>query len=198
MTLARLPRPTWTPPPVVADPFGDAFEVVAAVLAMGCGVVVYSGPTMTPATRKRAFSSAGRLADFRRQRPTTVFGFRLGAGGGGVVAVEIITASDGWQPINGLCPLPRTVTLAEGSRRWCIYKLPQGFTSPVGRVRLGDGVDVLASGRGLPLPPYRASWAPGAAPGEATITTLPAAWAEVVCSGRLGGVNNTHTRCRNR
>ncbi len=182
LACSPLPRPTWSPPPVVANPFGDAFEVAAAVLAMCGGVVIFSGPQVTPSIRKRAFSDAGRLADFRRQRPETVFGIRLGAGGGGVVAVEIPGTPDARHRMTELTtdlgPIPQTLTLVEGARRWCIYRLPNGVAAPVGRVCLGDSVAVLASGRGLPLPPYRTAWAEGAAPGEAVIAALPPRWVE--------------------
>ena len=182
LACSPLPRPTWTPPPVVADAFGDAFEVAAAVLTMDAKVVLYSGKHVTPATRKKAFSDLGRLADFRRQRPETVFGIRLGAGGGGVVAVEMPGTPDASHRIAELAadlgPIPPTVMLVEGASRWRIYRLLQGIAAPVGRVCLGGGVAVLASGRGLPLPPYRSAWAAGGAPGEATIATLPTQWTE--------------------
>lgn len=187
LALNPLPGPVWTPPPVVADPHGDAFEVVAAVLTVDGGAVVFAGENWGPTARRKAFADTERLAEFRRVRPDAIFGIRLGDGGGGVVAFEHPDTGDAAfrmaELTNGLGDLPSTVTLHDGAGRWHLYRLPTGNPAPRGRVDLGDGIGVLGNGRGLPLPPHRSAWAAGRAPGEATIAALPRSWVDRVAPG---------------
>jgi len=177
-----LPRPVWTPTPVLADAHGDAFEVAAAVLGLGDGVAVFPGAEPTPNARRRTFTDASRLAEYRRQRPDTVFSLRLGDGGGGVVALEVPATPDAVfglaELASDLGTLPLTVTMVEAARRWHLFRLPQGVTTPTGKVLLGvDGVLVRGNGQSLPMRPSFNAWAQGAAPGETPIANMPAAWA---------------------
>lgn len=195
LAFKPLPGPVWTPPPVVADPHGDAFEVVAAVLHLG-GTVVFPGEQWGPRSRRKAFADNERLGEFRRGRPSAIFGIRLGDGGGGVIAVKHPGSADAVFRIaeltSDLGDLPSTVTLQNGVCRWCLYRLTNGSLAPRGRVSLGDGIAVIGNGCSLPLPPDRIAWADGGAPKEATLAALPRAWAERISpSLKIPGIHWT-------
>lgn len=195
LAFRPLPRPVWTPPPVVADPHGDAFEVVAAVLQLG-ETVVFPGEQWGPTVRRKAFGDIQRLSEFRRVRPNAIFGIRLGDGGGGIIAVKHPGSRDAVfrraELTSDLGDLPSTVTLQNGVCQWHLYRLKDGSPAPRGRVGLGDGIAVIGNGCSLPLPPHRIAWADGGAPNEATLASLPQAWADRISpSLKTSGVERT-------
>lgn len=174
VTFAPLPRPVWTPPPVLPNASSDdPFEVAAAFLGLG-GVKVFPGTRLAKNGRRKTFKDIQRLPDFRRQRPDAVFGIRLG---GGVVAIETPAGGKADRLLDAISErhgdLPRTVTLAAGGCSWRLYRTAE---TPQGRVALGDGAVVLGCGCGLPLPPSPSTWLAGAAPGEIALAMLPGGW----------------------
>lgn len=109
------------------------------MLGLGDGVALFPGAEPTPTARRRTFTDAQRLSDFRRQRPYTVFSIRLGDGGGGgrVVALEVPATPDAVfglaELASDLGTLPPTVTMVEAARRWHLFRLPRASPHRSGR-----------------------------------------------------------------